>query len=103
MSAAQPYARKTDAFVFDVKMVETVPAVIEDGVLYVSEKYGTAIHLCACGCGEETVTPLKPLLHDGWDCRNENGLVTLSPSISNAQFCPNKAHYFFERNRVRWA
>lgn len=96
------YPCKTDAFVFDVKMVEFMPEVLEDGVLYVSEKYGTAIHLCACGCGKETVTPIKPFWHTGWDYTNDNGVITLYPSIGNMNFCPNKAHYFYERNRVRW-
>ena len=57
-----------------------------------------AIHLCACGCGGKTVIPFSM-----WEYKNDRGLVTFSPSISNAQFCPNKAHYFIERNAVRWA
>ena len=29
--------------------VELMPGQLEDGVLYISEKYGTAIHKCCCG------------------------------------------------------
>ena len=84
--------------VFVSRFVDLAPDVIEDGVLYISEKYRCAIHLCACGCGGKTVIPFSM-----WEYKNDRGLVTFSPSISNAQFCPNKAHYFIERNAVRLA
>lgn len=41
--------------VFCVEM----PPVLEHGKLYISKEYKVAIHLCACGCGIKTVTPLK--------------------------------------------
>jgi len=40
--------------------VEFMPRELEPGILYVSEKYGTAAHLCACGCGAKIRTPLGP-------------------------------------------
>ena len=46
--------------------VETVPETLEEGKIYISEKYGTAVHLCACGCGLHTVTGLKKYWGDGW-------------------------------------
>lgn len=45
------------------QFVEFIPEQLEDGVLYISERHGTAIHLCCCGCGTELVTPLNPA---GW-------------------------------------
>ena len=39
--------------------VEFIPEHIEEGVLYISELYRTAVHKCCCGCGQEVVTPLK--------------------------------------------
>ena len=42
------------------EFVEGIPERLEEGVLYVSILYATAMHLCACGCGREVVTPLTP-------------------------------------------
>ena len=42
------------------EFVDFVPKRLDDGVLYVSIRFGTAVHRCACGCGEEVVTPLGP-------------------------------------------
>jgi hypothetical protein len=33
---------------------------LQDGIVYVSIQYATAVHKCCCGCGEEVVTPLSP-------------------------------------------
>ena len=42
---------------------------IEEGILYISIAFGTMINKCACGCGEEVVTPLAPtewkFIYDG--------------------------------------
>lgn len=44
---------------FTPEFVEYMPDELREGILYISMKYGTAIHLCACGnCGQQTVTPL---------------------------------------------
>ncbi len=73
--------------------VETIPDVLEDGFIYVSEKYETAIHLCACGCGEQTVTPWGRW-RDGWQLSGlDTGNVTLYPSIGN-QCMACKSHYW---------
>ena len=37
---------------------EHIPADLEDGTLYISMEYATAVHLCACGCRSKVVTPL---------------------------------------------
>jgi len=83
---------------FDPEFVSRVPDTLQDGRLYVSIQYSTAIHLCACGCRREVVTPLRPglwrLIYDGE--------VTLRPSIGNWSL-PCRSHYFITRNRVIWA
>ncbi|WP_155740012.1 DUF6527 family protein [Pandoraea pnomenusa] len=81
------------------QFVEFVPKVLEPGVLYISEKYKTASHLCACGCGEKVVTPLSPV---EWHIRNEGGLVSLHPSIGNWNYAC-RSHYWIRRNRVAWS
>jgi hypothetical protein len=82
--------------------VKTVPPELEQGVLYISEVYGTAIHLCACGiCKQKTVTPFHNELK-GWKyTRTPDDLVTLYPSIGNFQM-PCRSHYWITENKVVW-
>lgn len=74
-----------------------VPADLEEGLLYISMPYATAVHLCACGCGAKTVTPLAP---SGWTLTFD-GTITLRPSIGNGQFrC--RSHYLITDDIVNW-
>lgn len=79
--------------------VECIPERLEEGVLYICERYGTAVHLCCCGCRGEVVTPLTPA---DWSIRREGRTVTLRPSIGNWGF-PCRSHYLIRRNQVVWA
>lgn len=79
--------------------VELMPKAIEEGVLYISEKYSTAVHKCCCGCGQKVVTPLKPT---EWSLSVVAGRVTLRPSIGNWGFAC-RSHYWIRNNRVVWA
>jgi len=81
------------------QFVEFIPDQLQEGVLYVSEKYSTAIHKCCCGCGKEVVTPLTPV---DWKLKKEGKTVTLFPSIGNWNY-PCQSHYWIRRNRVEWA
>lgn len=81
------------------KDVEFMPDVIEDGIIYVSDRFELAIHLCACGCGVKTVTPFnKP---DGWDLSRDVNGITLRPSIGNMNICPNRAHYYVSDGKIQ--
>lgn len=82
-----------------LQLVELMPAKLEPGVLYVSQKYQTAAHLCACGCGEKVRTQLGPL---GWRFTNQRAGPSLYPSIGNWQK-PCRSHYFIEGGRIVWA
>ena len=78
--------------------VEEMPEVLEEGKLYISEKHIVAIHLCACGCGEKTVTPLGKR---GWMMIRNANLITLRPSIGNfSGEKPYHAHYWVTDNKV---
>ena len=81
------------------QFVEFVPNDLEEGVLYVSLPYATAVHLCACGCGIKVVTPISP---PEWQLRWDGDTVSLHPSIGNWQF-PCRSHYWIRRNRIEWA
>lgn len=90
-------------FEITTEFIETIPDELKEGVLYISDKYGIAIHLCACGCKQKTVTDLKPRWKDGWIMTNNNGFITLRPSIGNFNGeSPYHAHYFITDNRVEW-
>lgn len=89
--------------VFLPKFVDTFPDLkdMEPGIIYISQKYETANHLCACGCGGQTVTPFHRRDTD-WTLTWPGDLVTITPSILNT-FCPNQAHYHIIESRVKWA
>lgn len=83
------------------KFVDSVPPVtqMEQGTLYVSIKYNSAIHLCACGCGSEIVTPLSPV---GWRLIYNGRSVSLRPSIGNWNY-PCRSHYYITEDEIVWA
>jgi len=81
------------------RFVEIIPDAVEDGVLYISLKYCTAIHKCVCGCGNEVVTPISPT---DWKLIFDGKTVSLSPSIGNWSFnC--QSHYWIKRNEIVYA
>lgn len=81
------------------RFTQYIPERLEDGVLYISVEYATAIHNCCCGCGGRVVTPLSPA---GWSLTFDGETVSLSPSIGNWSFkC--KSHYWITRNKIEWA
>jgi len=66
--------------------------------IYISKKYKVAVHVCLCGCRSQTVTPLGD---SGWNISENDGKITIIPSISNAQFeC--KSHYIIIDNRANF-
>lgn len=81
------------------QFVKNIPGMLDDGVVYVSIEYGTVVHKCCCGCGEEVVTPLSPT---DWKLVYDGKTISISPSIGNWGFkCGS--HYWIIRNSVRWA
>ncbi len=72
------------------EFVEFIPCELEEGVLYISIPYTTAVHNCCCGCGNRVVTPLTPA---DWKLSYDGEAVWLSPSIGNWNF-PCQSHYW---------
>ena len=86
---------KTISFEF----VEFIPEHLEDGVVYISTKYSTAMHKCCCGCQEEVVTPLSPV---DWQLIFDGKTISLYPSIGNWGLkC--QSHYWIRKNKVIWS
>ncbi len=81
------------------KFVEYIPEQIEEGIIYLSMEYCTAIHKCVCGCGEEVVTPFSP---NDWKLTFDGKSVSLYPSIGNWSFeC--QSHYWIKSSRIEHA
>ncbi|WP_340682631.1 DUF6527 family protein [Amycolatopsis coloradensis] len=81
------------------KFVETVPDHVEDGIVYVSLTYATAVHRCCCGCGHEVVTPLHP---KQWSITFNGEAISLSPSIGNWSFAC-RSHYWIRAGHIHTA
>lgn len=81
------------------EFVDYIPEQLDDSVLYVSIRFGTVVHRCACGCGEEVVTPLGPA---EWKLTYDGRTVSLAPSIGNWSL-PCRSHYWIVEGEVQWA
>lgn len=86
-----------------IEQVVQMPDKLEEGTLYVSKEYALAIHLCPCGCGQESVTPIN-IQYDPsptvWLYKENGEDITLQPSILN-KACPNQSHYFITDSVVK--
>lgn len=81
------------------EFVDTLPATLQPGVVYVSIRFATVAHLCCCGCGEEVVTPLSPAR---WQLGFDGRTISLYPSIGSWTL-PCRSHYWIRNDSVRWA
>jgi len=81
------------------EFVEFIPKKLEHGKLYISIRFRTAVHLCACGCGIKTVTPLSPT---DWKLTFDGRTVSLYPSIGNWGF-PCRSHYWVTKSEIMWS
>ena len=82
-----------------LRHVVHMPRELEPGILYVSQDYGVAGHLCACGCGNKVITPLGLA---EWTFSERGGHPSLHPSIGNWQL-PCRSHYVIAGGQIRWA
>lgn len=83
---------------FVLEFVESFPRPLEPGKFYVSTRFSSAAHLCACGCGREVITPLS---RAQWSI-TFNGSLSVWPSIGSWSL-PCRSHYVIKEGRVRWA
>lgn len=81
-----------------LERVHYMPKALEPGVLYASEEFGAAAHLCACGCGAKIRTPLGTT---EWTLEETSDGPSLSPSVGNWQQ-PCRSHYWIWRGDVEW-
>ena len=83
---------------FEPLFVDEMPEQLEAGKLYISIAFGSINHLCACGCGNEVVTPLHPAR---WAMLYDGDTVTLRPSVGSFGLTC-RPHYVIHHNRVVW-
>lgn len=84
---------------FEARHVHVMPTELLPGILYISREFGTAAHLCACGCGSKVRTPVGPT---AWSIKETTRGPTLRPSVGNWQK-PCRSHYLITRGTVVWA
>lgn len=84
---------------FKHEFVQFIPEELQEGTIYVSIRFATVAHLCACGCKTKVVTPLKPT---DWKLTFDGKTVSLHPSVGNWAF-PCRSHYWIGNNQVQWA
>jgi hypothetical protein len=66
------------------KFVKSAPEILDEGVLYISMDYGTALHKCC------------------WQLLFDGKTISLYPSIGNWSFkC--RSHYWIWNSEVEWA
>ena len=80
------------------KFVEYIPETLDEGTIYVSLTFATAVHLCCCGCGNDVITPLSPT---DWKLIFDGETISLHPSIGNWNFSC-RSHYWIKHNQVEW-
>ncbi len=82
-----------------LNLVHYIPKELEPGILYVSEEFETAGHMCPCGCGNKIITPLGTT---DWSLTVRGGRPTLYPSIGNWQI-PCRSHYWINDGSIEWS
>jgi len=83
---------------FEMQRVHYMPRELKPGVLYVSEEFDIAMHLCACGCGSKVKTPLGPT---EWSVIETRNGPSLRPSIGSwQQAC--QSHYWITSGKIIW-
>ena len=80
------------------KFLEVIPDYLEEDILYISLQYKTVVHKCACGCGNEVVTPLTP---NDWKLTFDGKTISLYPSIGNWSFTCH-SHYWITKSVVEF-
>jgi hypothetical protein len=84
---------------FKLQRVDYMPKDLNPDILYVSEEFDIAMHLCACGCGSKVKTPLGPT---EWAFTETPDGPSLRPSVGNWQQ-PCQSHYWIDRGEALWA
>lgn len=78
--------------------IDSAPADLRAGTLYISTKYRAIVHSCLCGCGEKVVLNLDP---DSWSVTFDGRSISIWPSVGNVGL-PCRSHYVVRKGQVHW-
>jgi hypothetical protein len=78
--------------------IDSAPADLSAGTLYISTKYRAIVHSCLCGCGEKVVLNLDP---DSWAFTFDGRSISIWPSVGNVGL-PCRSHYIVRKGQVEW-
>lgn len=81
------------------EFVDYMPHDPQEGVIYVSIRFRTVVHRCACGCGTKIATPLSPA---NWKLTYDGDSISMSPSVGGWGL-PCRSHYWISSNEIRWS
>lgn len=70
---------------------------MEEGIIYINKSYECCSHLCLCGCGVECYLPLS---EGEWSLTDNNGKITITPSILQRFDC--KSHYVITNGKANF-
>lgn len=82
-----------------IEKVQRFPKELHLGILYFSEEFSTAAHLCPCGCGSRIITPVGPV---NWSLKVKKGKPTMYPSLGNWEL-PCRSHYWIRDGKIVWS
>ena len=72
---------------------------MQEGVIYISDEFKISIHLCLCGCRNQTVMPLNK---SGWNMiKHDEKTISFTPSIGNYNY-PCRSHYIITKNKANF-
>lgn len=80
------------------EFVDSAPAPLVPGRIYISIKYRAIVHLCLCGCGEKVLLRLDP---EDWSFTFDGRSISIHDSVGNVGI-PCRSHYIVRRNHVTW-
>lgn len=83
---------------YRIRKVERLPALLDNGVVYVSDEFEVAALLCPCGCGHR----ISLLLGDGHIVKELHGLADIQPSIG-VWDAKCRSHFWLRGGVVMWA
>lgn len=80
------------------KKVDNIPIILEDNMLYISDKLNITAHKCICGCNHLVINLLS---ENHWKYITNGSRVSMYPSIGNWHLkC--RSHYWISRGEILW-
>lgn len=88
---------------YEVVKVKETPDEFEPGIAYLIGEFPFCFaFICPCNCRGIIYLPLVKDSKPCWEVKEvESGVYSVTPSIKRIRGC--NAHFYFERNKIRYA